>query len=242
MHDVQDARPDPLAELERLLPEVPAAKEARALGTALSKASEQAAAIDGRLDRLETAAVLVPLCSGHLAEEREGMDKALDELEEIAARLSAAASREDLEELQFGLRTVPKDLAAIEQGVDRAWRRLVRGLFEGPAAAGAILSRIPATSSVGTALVQIGQSAKRIEGSPWDEASRTDLASLIERKTEVIQGWADGGAGDAITSFLRDVTSGVLPLSRLTPEIYSWLKDNQALDLFTVSLARSARG
>ncbi|WP_189557131.1 hypothetical protein, partial [Mesorhizobium sp. M4B.F.Ca.ET.089.01.1.1] len=141
---------------------------------------------------------------------------------------------------QVGLTQLPLQIDKIETSIESAWRKTVRDALGGQAALGEILTSIPGVESLGRELTKLAQRAASLEDHSRAAAARVaERNKLVAEASELADRLLNAGVAPPIATFLVAVAAGPVRLSDLTDDILAWIKDHNALALFTVS-ARGA--
>jgi hypothetical protein len=137
---------------------------------------------------------------------------------------------------QFGLTRLPFEMEKIERGIEGVWRKTVQDALGGQAALGEVLTNIPGVEALGSDLLKLAARAKQLE-----DKNRAPADRVKERDTLVVEASALNdrllavGVAPPIAAFLVAVAARPVRLSDLTDEILGWIRDHDALSLFTVS-------
>ncbi|ANM09213.1 MULTISPECIES: hypothetical protein [unclassified Rhizobium] len=240
-----DYAPDPdlapLDELIELLPKIETAKERARLGTALQKATASAERFDHIPALIEGLATLVEAADADFEAVRSEIGTSLSEIVKMSRILSGEPTIDQLDTInQIGLTRLPFEVEKIGNYVEGVWRKAVQDALGGQAALGEVLTNIPGVDALGRELLKLAARAKKLE-----DASRPAVDRVNERNTLVAEASALNerllavGVAPPIANFLVAVAARPVRLSDLTDEILGWIRDHEALALFTVS-ARGA--
>lgn len=228
----------PLDDLEALLPELPTAKERKELGKALATACQKIREIEGAAAGLDEVAALLTVCGDTITEERVEVLTCLDRITAMAREFIAAASYEELDHVRFTVAKLPGELKTLETAAGRAWRTNVRSRLAGMTPLGDVLARIPQMASLGHQFRTLGRDASTLEQSNAPAVQRiARLQHLLSQRDTLMNDLSGMGIDAEVVSFLQDIASGLLPLSRLTDPIREWLDRVGATDVFRVGLA-----
>ncbi|WP_375187819.1 hypothetical protein [Sphingobium yanoikuyae] len=237
MDDVADTTLAPLDELIELLPKIDKAKERARLGTALQKATASAERLDGFPALLEGLTTLVEAADADFEAVRSEIGASLGEIVKMSRILAGEPTIEQLDAInQIGLTRLPFEMEKIERGIEGVWRKAAQDALGGQAALGEVLTNIPGVEALGSDLLKLAARAKKLE-----EASRAPADRVKERDTLVVEASALNdrllavGVAPPIAAFLVAVAARPVRLSDLTDEILGWIRDHDALALFTVS-------
>lgn len=237
MDDAADTNLAPLDELIELLPKIDKAKERARLGTALQKATASAERLDGYPALLEGLTTLVKAADADFEAVRSEIGASLGEILRMSHILAGEPTIEQLDAInQIGLTRLPYEMEKIERGIEGVWRKAAQDALGGQAALGEVLTNIPGVEALGGDLLKLAARAKKLE-----DASRPPADRVKERDTLVMEASALNdrllavGVAPPIAAFLVAVAARPVRLSDLTDEILGWIRDHDALALFTVS-------
>jgi len=226
---------DPLEQLEQALGQIPAAKQRRHFGKALTEACDAVDPVDQWAPGLAELVPVLKACD--LDDVRGEMERALDELQRIAKSLSQCATVEDFEHVRVLVARAPGECRQIAAAMERAWERRVRGEFKSIGALGRVLSKIEATHTLGESLLSLWQSAESLtRGIQNPTASVQELQTLLDQRQEVRGRFRTAGIGEQVAAFLEAIADGPVPVSHLTDEVREWLAKVEAEEAFKVSL------
>ncbi|MCQ1852474.1 hypothetical protein [Neorhizobium galegae] len=227
----------PLDELIEVLPKIEKAKERARLGTALQKATASAERYDHFPALIEGLVTLVEAADADFDAVRSEIATSLSEIVKMSRILSGEPTIDQLDAInQIGLTRLPFEMEKIENYVEGVWRKAVQDALGGQAALGEVLTNIPGVEALGRDLLKLAARAKKLE-----DASRPAVARVKERDALVAEASALNdrllavGVAPSIANFLVAVAARPVRLSDLTDEILSWIRDHDALALFTVS-------
>lgn len=237
MDDVADTTLAPLDELIELLPKIDKAKERARLGTALQKATASAERLDSFPALMEGLTTLVEAADADFEAVRSEIGASLSEIVKMSRILAGEPTIEQLDAInQIGLTRLPFEMEKIERVIEGVWRKAAQDALGGQAALGEVLTNIPGTEALGSDLLKLAARAKKLE-----DTSRPPADRVKERDTLVVEASALNdrllavGVAPPIAAFLVAVAARPVRLSDLTDEILGWIRDHDALALFTVS-------
>lgn len=227
----------PLDELIELLPKIETAKERARLGTALQKATASAERFDHIPALIEGLVALVEAADADFEAVRSEIGTSLSEIVKMSRILSGEPTIDQLDAInQIGLTRLPFEVEKIGNYVEGVWRKAVQDALGGQAALGEVLTNIPGVEALGRDLLKLAARAKKLE-----DASRPAVDRVKERNALVAEASALNerllavGVAPPIANFLVAVAARPVRLSDLTDEILGWIRDHEALALFTVS-------
>jgi hypothetical protein len=237
MDDEIDVALAPLDELVELLPKIEKAKERARLGTALQKATASAERFDRFPALIQSLAILVEAADADFEAVRSEIGASLSEIVKMSRILAGEPTIDQLDGInQVGLTRLPFEIEKIESRIEGVWRKAVQDALGGQAALGEVLTNIPGVEELGRDLLKLAGRAKRLE-----DASRPAIDRVKERDALVTEASALNdrllgvGVAPPIAAFLVAVAARPVRLSDLTDEILGWIRDHDALALFTVS-------
>lgn len=231
----------PLEALVNILPKIEAAKQRARLGNALDKATAAVERLSYCPDLLSDLGILASASGSGLEAWRSEIEQTLADITRTSKLLAGHPSVEDLDYVnQIGLTQLPLQVEKIEERIENAWRRTVQQALGGQGALGEVLTNIPGVEDLGRELTGLAAQAKRLEDrtkpAAWRVAERT---KLTEQASDLADQLLGAGIAPPVAEFLVAVAAGPVRLSNLTDDIYTWIKEHNALALFTVS-ARGA--
>jgi hypothetical protein len=230
---------DALAELEGLLPDLPAAIARAQLGDIadrLATAFNDAQRQTQRLTALADAAALLTADKDPAA--RAALTRAFDAAKEAAEAMADASDAE-------GLRVASEEYTAFKQslnGVDAAlrpvWRTLVDKHFRPLASVGVMLTSFPAAKELGARMQQTGKEAVASAESirPAEELAAI-IKRLLDRRSSLLNEQKNLAGGSDVDTFLEALTSNRATLNLLTPDVLDWLVRQNALTTLKVTPA-----
>lgn len=237
MDDAIDTALAPLNELIELLPKIEKAKERDRLGTALQKATALAERFDAVPAVLEGLATLVEATDADFEVVHSEIAVSLSDIVKMGRNLAGEPTIEQLDVInQIGPARLTYEIEKIENGVEGVWSKAVQGALGGQAALGVVLTNIPEVEALGRDLLKLAARAKKLQ-----EASRPAAERVKERDALLVEASAlndlllNAGVAPPIAAFLVAVATQPVRLSDLTDEILGWIRDHDALALFTVS-------
>jgi hypothetical protein len=231
----------PLDELIELLPNIEKTKERARLGTALLKVTASAEQFDNFPARFEALGILVEAADADFEAVRFEIGTALGEIIKISRILADEPTIEQLDAInQAGMTRLPYEMEKISNCIEAVWRKASQDALGGQAALGAVLTSIPGVEALGRDLLEVAARAKRLEDVSRPPADRVkERDTLILEASELNDRLLGGGVAPPIAAFLVAVAARPVRLSDLSDDILGWIRDHNALALFTVS-ARGA--
>jgi hypothetical protein len=237
MVDVMETRLAPLDDLLELIPKIEKAKERARLGTALQKATASAERFDRLPTLLEGLAILVDAADADFDTVRSDIGASLSEIAKMGRILSGEPTIEQLDLInQIGLNQLELKIEKIESQVEAVWRKSTQDVLGGQAALGEVLTNIPGVEALGRDLLKLAARAKTLEDSARLAADRVkERDALVMAASALNDRLLDVGVAPPIAAFLVAVAAGPVRLSDFTDEIFVWIRNHDALALFSVS-------
>lgn len=221
---------DALVDLEQLLPSIPAAVERQRVGVQLDRLNTKLAdfsSATARYTAVNTVALLIGFNDENIADLREA---ALD-----AGRcLQAAIDETTLEVAGRSYDELKTAISAAEKAVRFHWRTVVTNEYKPIGVVGSLLQRFGDALDIGERMVTLAERAERSTGLPILELS-SEIASLVRVRADLDAEKAGMTKNAEVDDFLTKLASGRATLSSVTPSVYSWLKEHDALDQLAVS-------
>jgi hypothetical protein len=227
----------PLDELIELLPKIDKAKERARLGTALQKATASAETFDHLPALIEGITILVEASGADLETVRSDISASLNDIIKMSGVLSGEPTIDQLDTInQIGFTRLPLEMDKIENCVESVWRTSVQDALGGQAALGEVLTNIPEVEMLGRDLRKLAARAKKLEDASLPAADRVkERNALVVKASALNDRLLAVGVAPPIANFLVAVADQPVRLSDLTDEILCWIRDHDALALFTVS-------
>jgi hypothetical protein len=231
----------PLDALIDILPKIELAKQRARLGNALEKATATVQRLARYPEVLTDLGTLASASGSGLESSRSDIEQTLAVIIKMAKVLASQPTIEDLDNVnQVGLTQLPLQMEKIEERIETAWRKTVREAFGGQAALGEVLTNIPGLEALGRELTGLAAWADKLDDktkpAAWRVAERDSLVAQASALNDRLLG---AGIAPPIAAFLVAVAAGPVRLSDLTDDIYAWIRDHDALALFTVSARRT---
>lgn len=228
--------PDPLVELEALLPGLPAAVDGRRLGEGLARATASLRTAERQIDRIDAILELAGLLeygaaapqSEILAEVREAADFAGESLE----------TAETAQDLERAVSAFERELASAVNNLDRNlaqhWRSVSSRRFEPMVAIGNLLGRIDEGSDLGRRLAACGATARAVPEGIGGRALLDRARGLLEERAALERRRREElGEGD-VADFVNALAEDRASLAMVTEEVRRWLDENHALERLKV--------
>lgn len=227
----------PLDELIELLPKIEKAKERARLGTALQKATLSVDLFNNFPALLEGLAMLVEAADADFEAVQSEIGASLSEIMKICRMVADEPTIEQLEAInQLGLTRLPFEIEKIEKAIEGVWQKAAQDALGGQAALGEVLTKIPGVEALGSDLLKLAAHAKRLADVSRPHGDRVkERDRLVSEASALNDRLLAVGVAHPIAAFLVAVAARPVRLSDLTDEILAWIRDHDALALFTVS-------
>lgn len=237
MDDIVGTTLAPLDELIELLPKIEKAKERARLGTALQKATASAEQFDRYPALIEGLVALVEAAEADFEAVRSEIGASLSEIVKMSRILAGAPTIDQLDSInQVGFTRLPFEMEKIENRVEGVWRKAAQDALGGQAALGEVLTNIPGVEPLGRDLLMLAARAKKLEDASRPATDRVKERDALVAKASALNDRLLGvGVAPPVANFLVAVAAQPVRLSDLTDEILGWIRDHDALALFTVS-------
>ncbi|MBY3101166.1 hypothetical protein HFO69_26220 [Rhizobium laguerreae] len=221
---------DALEELEQLLPSIPAAVERQRVGAQLDRVNAKVgdfSNVTAKFTIIRSVAALIDFYDENIAEMREA---ALD-----AGRLLKEAFDESTLDLAGrsydDLKTA---ISVAERSTRGQWRTVVTNEYRPIAVVGALLQRFGDTLDIGRRMVALAERADRSTALSITELP-AEIAALASDRTKLEAEKAGMTKNGEVDDFLTKLAAGKATLSSVTPSVFSWLSEHDALDQLGVS-------
>ncbi len=228
---------DNLVELEALLPSLPQAVEQRRLGDQLRTAADKLKGAPQQTAKMSVLFDLAEVLSGpDTVDLREAVDRARRTAREVGESLSEV---DDEDKLRHALWAYEKEFTPAVQTFDRALRNRVKAKaqsdYQPLVAYGALLGKIGATAELGQRLTAFGAKAT----GPVDQLQPEDLLKVVQERAREFERLQEDRAAlvgaDSVGAFLNALAERRASLDMVTPEVWAWLKENDALGQFSIA-------
>lgn len=221
---------DALLDLEQLLPSIPAAVERQRVGVQLDRLNAKLAdfsSATGRYTAVSTVAILIGFNDENVADMSEA---ALD-----AGRcLKSAVDEVTLEVAGRSYDDLKTAISAADKAVRYHWRTVVTNEYRPIGVVGSILQRFGDEFDIGKRMIALAERAERSTGLQILDLSN-EIPSLIKIRADLDAEKASMTKNSEVDDFLTKLASGRATLSSVTPSVYSWLREHDALDQLAVS-------
>lgn len=228
---------DALAQLEADVGLIPAAIQARNLGSILGRVSEKTH------DALRQAQRCVALVE--MAKSLDGLSTAtvetaarhaIKQTREIGEMLASAQGPNDLEAIYEDYGELIVALRDLDQQVRFIWSLKAKSDYASLIPVGHLLMRIAGAEALGRKLVDIGTKAEALAAKVQPaETLAPEIVSLKFDRQQALAEMAKFTESAEVDSFLDAVTKGAATLETVTPTVSAWLKAHGALGAFRVT-------
>lgn len=226
---------DALVELEQLLPDLPAGVEHRRLGHHLATTLQALADAERQIGKLSALLAVAKACDfTRQRRQQEHLEEMLDYADDLASRMTSAATAEDVRAVRELYEQFTRHLSAFERGV-RTWlKQVMDGEFGGLLAIGRVFEGIEGTADLGVRLVSCAEEAR----SCADTAGAEDLLEVVARLRALrLQLEAERAAvidDPEVGAFVDALVGQEATLRHVTEPVIRWLTRYGALDSFRV--------
>jgi hypothetical protein len=238
---IDEATLAPLDELIAILPQIEPAKERAELGDVLQKATRAAERYAEIPERLENLSTLLDAIIANKQQLRLDLGQDLNDVIRMAHILAGEPSKEDL--INVNQDAMPKlelRIQNIERQVEGLWRDCVELALGGQAALGLVLSAIPGVKSMGREVTSLAARVASLTDATRPAHDRvTERDELVTKASAMADRLLQAGVAPPIAAFLVAVAANPVQLSDLTEEIFAWIREHEALALFSVSTRRA---
>ncbi|SCB37727.1 hypothetical protein [Rhizobium hainanense] len=221
---------DALMDLEQLLPSIPAAVERQRVGVQLDRLNAKLADFSnatGRYKAVCTVSLLIGFNDENITDMREA---ALD-----AGRcLKSAVDEATLEVAGRSYDDLKAAISAADKATRYHWRTVVTNEYRPIGVVGSLLQKFGDALDIGERMIALAERAERSTGLQILDLSN-EIASLVGIRADLEAEKADMTKNGEVDDFLTKLASGRATLSSVTPSVYSWLREHDALDQLAVS-------
>lgn len=226
---------DRLADLEALLPQLPAAVDRRRLGDRLSKTVAELRESGTQIAKLEALMSLTQQVDfGRTPEQSTLLNEVRTEALEVGQALCAAEDENALRDASYDYGQLVKQFGRLDQALRAQWRARVTERYQPLINFGDLLTNLDEVADLGQRLAACGRDAMAVNlTAPAAEllekvrALRKAFDALQSERTEKI------GAGE-VGDFLNALAERRATLAQVTDTVRAFLVANHALDRFNV--------
>lgn len=226
---------DVLGELESLLPELPVALERRSLGESLARVASLLNDISFASQRLSDVFDTADLVGfGDVPEAAEKMDDLSDAAKNMASLLINANDAASLHQIERDLPHFKSTIASALLAIKQRWRTEVAADYRPFLSLGQLLSKIDHGNSLGVRMVKLGEEANVSLSVTQADQFKLAVARLIDTRALLESEKTSFTADEQVDNFLTGLAQGQAKLRSVSPEVFRWLSEHDALDLFEV--------
>lgn len=228
---------DTLELLEASLDRIEPALQARALGAILGKVSEKTQDYARQAQRCEALVALAATLGG-LKETNVliAVKGVVQSATKAGEDLSAASDKDDLEDILDEYGQLPNALGRLDQTLRQLWSERSRTDYFSLIAVGDLLKRLSGADALGESLAQVGRRAEALSNRNQPaETMAVDIASLKAERETLLVALSAFTAHPEVDSFIAAVTGGRATLDLVTPAVFAWLSEHDALQAFKVT-------
>ncbi len=221
---------DALVDLEQLLPSIPAAVERQRVGVQLDRLNAKLADFSNATARY-TAVSAVALLIGF-------NDENITDMREVALDagrcLKSAVDEATLEVAGRSYDDLKAAISAADKAARYHWRTVVTNEYRPIGVVGSLLQKFGDALDIGERMIALAERAERSTGLQILDLSN-EIASLVGIRADLDAEKASMTKNGEVDDFLTKLASGRATLSSVTPSVYSWLREHDALDQLAVS-------
>lgn len=220
---------DALEEIERLLPQLPAAAERQKLGHQLDVAAEKLRSGAQEAERLKALVDLASLLGLDGLEQREELDDAREEARKVGTALATA---EEAEHLRQAIDRYERDflpvLKALHRSLVNRWDLVANREFRPLVQVGDMLGWLDQGSTLGRDLAACGKDATNYKPGASAAEFLNQVGNLIARR-DLLQEQRRAIYGEgAVAVFVNALAVNQARLDMVTPEVRDWLEAHGA--------------
>lgn len=226
---------DVLGELESLLPELPMALERRSLGESLARVASLLNDIILAAQRLSDIFDTADLIGfGDVPEAAEKMDDLSDAAKDMASLLINANDAASLHQIERDLPHFKSTIASALLAIKQRWRTEVAADYRPFLSLGQLLSKIDHSNSLGVRMVKLGEDANASLSVTQADQFKLAVERLIDTRRLLESEKTSFTADEQVDNFLNGLAQGQAKLRSVSPDVFRWLSEHDALDLFEV--------
>lgn len=226
---------DAIEELERLLPQVPAALERRSLGESLSRVASQLSEITTTAHRLCDIFKIADITGfGAAPEEAEKLDNLVYDANALASLLTQAHDAESLQKIDRHYPQLKTTINNTLGAIRLRWRSHVSAEYRPLLSLGKLLSKIGDASSLGARMVKLSEDAAATLSPMQVDQFKAAIVQLMQKRALLETEKTSFTANEQVDNFLTGLAQGQAKLRSVSPEVLQWLSEHDALDLFEV--------
>ncbi|MBY5645554.1 hypothetical protein [Rhizobium leguminosarum] len=220
---------DALEELEQLLPSIPAAVERQRVGAQLDRVNAKLSdfsSVTARFTAVGKVAALIDFRDENFSEMKEA---AID----AGRHLQGAADETTLDLAGRSYEDLKTAISAAERSIRNQWRTVITNDYKPLAVVGALLQRFGDTLETGRAMVRLAERADRSIALSMADLP-AEIASLSNDRSKLEAEKASMTKNGEVDEFLTKLAAGKATLRSVTPSVYAWLREHDALEKMAV--------
>ncbi len=226
---------DILADLESLLPDLPAGVAQRRLGHHLNQTLQVLGDIDRQTRRL---AGLIA-CARTTGIDRSSriadvLDEALDTADDLARRMEAAAGPDDVRAIAELYDRLIRQMTTLERFLRAELKNLLEREFGVLLPIGRIFESIEGTADLGLRLVSCAEAALACADTTAADQLVSIIGQLGAQRADLDRERAAEIRDPDVAAFFDALLEGSASLRLVTPPVRAWLAAHEALDNFKV--------
>ncbi|MBX5227513.1 hypothetical protein HJC06_13930 [Rhizobium sp. NLR9b] len=226
---------DVLEELESLLPELPMALERRSLGESLARVALLLNDITAATQRLSDICEISDIISfGEVPEVVEKMDDLIEEAAQLASLLMNANDAASLHQIERDLPHFKSTIGGALGAIKQRWRTQVATDYRPFLSLGQLLSKIDHGNCLGVRMVKLAEDANASLSVMQADQFKLAVARLIDTRALLESEKTSFTADEQVDHFLTGLAQGQAKLRSVSPDVFRWLSEHDALDLFEV--------
>lgn len=214
------------------------AAEAKQLGEDLQTARSKYSELSNVFDRLEPLRRVVEELNSVLSpEQHDSLRKAARQIQHVGEEIVTCEERSKLRQLPSRFIAAKSAVERIEESLHSAWEEYIRDTFEDWAKLGQVLERLEQTASLGQKMNETSEKGLKLAAAfPPSESELERLKSFQKSVSAMRNDLLESGPGEELVGFLLDVAEQQATLAGVSEDIFEWLRQRDALDLFGVVL------
>ncbi|MCY1646664.1 hypothetical protein OVA11_06115 [Caulobacter sp. SL161] len=228
---------DALTQLEADVSLIPAAIQARTLGSILGRVSEKTQDANRQAQRCVALVEMANSLDGlSTATVERAVSHAIKQTLEVGEMLANAQGADDLEAIYEDYGEIIVALRDLDQQVRFVWSLKAKSDYASLIPVGHLLMRIAGAEALGRKLVDIGTKAEALAARAQPaETLAPEITSLKADRQQALADMAKFTESPEVDGFLDAVTKGAATLETVTPKVTAWLKAHDALGAFKVT-------
>lgn len=228
---------DLLVELEEGLPLAISAIERKRYGQSLSDVLEKLKRFDQRIDSLVSISSSIQVLSNDMqGHEIEVIETTLEDIRKFAVQMEGVSEKEDLDYIKQHFSDIEsKEITNITRSMLGVLKRHVEKKIRPLNSLSNLFEHLE-EDELAVSLKKIAELGIQAQNAPvqkWPEV----LSSLEKKMTDFKIEMRKVTQSEEIDQFLMAFSEGDVPLTKLTPNVLSWLKEQDALESFAVTSA-----